>query len=163
MKDIIEKLSSYNFFNNLLPGVLFAALTTRFTSFTLTTEDLLIAFFVYYLIGLVISRIGSLIIEPILIKCKFVEYAEYSNYLKACETDQEIKTLLEVNNTYRTLIALLLSLFVIFCFDLLSMKYHLLLILGPYLFGFILLVLFAWSFKKQTKFIKKRIENQLEK
>ena len=66
MKEIINKLSSYNLFNYLLPGTVFVALTEAFTSFPFAQDDLLIALFLYYFIGLIISRIGSLFVEPFL-------------------------------------------------------------------------------------------------
>jgi len=64
MKEIIEKLSSYNIFNYLFPGVVFAILATKFTNLNLTFDNLFLGAFAYYFIGLVISRFGSVFIEP---------------------------------------------------------------------------------------------------
>lgn len=66
MKEILDKLTSYNLFNYLLPGVVFAVLASKVTRFTLIQQDLVAGAFLYYFIGLVISRFGSLILEPIL-------------------------------------------------------------------------------------------------
>ena len=66
MKDLLDKLSSYNLFNYLFPGVLFAAFGDRLTSYSLLIDDIMIGFFIYYFIGLVISRLGSLFLEPLL-------------------------------------------------------------------------------------------------
>ena len=65
MSDLIDKLSSYNIFNYLLPGTLFAGAGSAFTSFDFTFDNLFIAGFAYYFFGLVISRIGSLVIEVV--------------------------------------------------------------------------------------------------
>ena len=63
MKEIIDKLSSYNIFNYLLPGVLFVAIAKNFTEYNLILDNDFIGAFFYYFIGMVISRFGSLIIE----------------------------------------------------------------------------------------------------
>ena len=160
MKDLLDRLTSYNFFNNLLPGALFAVMATRYTSVTLTSKDLLLAFFIYYFIGLVISRIGSLIIEPVLLKINLVKYSDYSDYLKASKEDQKIETLLEVNNTYRTIIAMFFSLALFKGFDVLAAKFSMLALFGPYILGLFMMILFIWSFKKQSNYINKRVDAQ---
>ena len=66
MSEILDKLSSYNIFNYLLPGTLFAVAGDAFTSYSFVQKDVLVAVFAYYFMGLVISRIGSLMIEPFL-------------------------------------------------------------------------------------------------
>ena len=162
MKDLLDRLSSYNFFNNLLPGVLFAILATKYTTVDLTSKDLFLGFFIYYFIGLVISRIGSLVIEPVLLKVKIIKYSDYSDYIKASKEDKKIDTLLEVNNTYRTIIAMFISLALFKGFDMLLAKYSIMVSLGPYILGFCLLILFLWSFRKQSNYINKRVETQNE-
>jgi hypothetical protein len=63
MSEILDKPSSYNIFNYLLPGALFAAAGDAFISYSFAQKDVLLAVFTYYLMGSLISRIGSLIIE----------------------------------------------------------------------------------------------------
>ena len=60
MKELIDKISSYNLFNYLVPGVLLAFAADKFTAYSLVQSDLLIGAFLYYFIGLVASRFGSL-------------------------------------------------------------------------------------------------------
>ena len=106
MKEIINKLSSYNLFNYLLPGTVLVALTEAFTSFSFPQVDLLIALFLYYFIGLIISRIGSLFVEPFLRWTRFIRFADYEDYVEASKSDSTIETLSEQNNMYRTLCCL---------------------------------------------------------
>ena len=73
MKELIDKLSTYNIFNYLFPGVLFAYILSKVSSYDLIQKDLVTGVFLYYFIGLVISRIGSLFIEPFLKKNKILE------------------------------------------------------------------------------------------
>ena len=70
MTDFLNKLSSYNLFNNLLPGILFVVLLSHFTEYRVSQDTLLLNLFLYYFIGLTISRISSITIEPFLKKIK---------------------------------------------------------------------------------------------
>jgi len=103
MKDILSKLSSYNLFNYLLPGIIFVVLATKVTHYSFIQQDILIGAFLYYFIGLVISRLGSLVIEPLLKCLLFLQFADYKDFLAASKKDEKIELLSEVNNTYRTL------------------------------------------------------------
>jgi hypothetical protein len=78
VSDFIEKISSYNLFNNLLPGVVFCLLADKFFSFSLIQSDIVVGLFFYYFVGLVISRVGSIIVEPLLKNIKIIEFTKYS-------------------------------------------------------------------------------------
>ena len=71
MKEILDKLSSYNLFNYLLPGVLFVVIASKVTRYGFIQDDIVIGVFLYYFIGMVISRFGSLVIEPLLNVSRF--------------------------------------------------------------------------------------------
>ena len=45
MKEILEKLSSYNIFNNLLPGILFVVLAKASTSYDFIQTDVFLGSF----------------------------------------------------------------------------------------------------------------------
>ena len=113
MKEILEKISSYNLFNYLLPGLVFVVILNKLTDYNLVQTDLLIGLFLYYFIGLVISRIGSIVIEPLLKKLKIIKFSEYIDFVKASALDTKIETLSEANNVYRTLCSMF-SLLIIF-------------------------------------------------
>ena len=109
MKDLLDKLSSYNLFNYLLPGVLFAAFVDALTPLKVLQKDIVVGMFVYYFLGSVVSRVGSLFVEPILRKTGFVKFAPYEDFVKASKADPRLEILSEANNTYRTLCAMFLS------------------------------------------------------
>jgi len=111
MKEIIEKLSSYNIFNYLLPGIVFSILTSKFTSTNLIFDNLIIGAFLYYFIGLVISRVGSVIIEPLLKRIKFLKFADYKDFVSVSKTDNKLEILSEANNMYRTFVSMFSILF----------------------------------------------------
>lgn len=157
MKDLLDKLSSYNLFNYLLPGTLFAAIAERISPHKFTHDSIIVSLFIFYFIGLVISRIGSLVIEPLLKGTKFVKFAEYKDFIAACRKDDKIELLSEQNNMYRTLAALFLALPVYKAVDTFLHWYPiprgLALAAGLLaLFG-----LFVSAYKKQTGYITKRV------
>ena len=158
MKEIIEKLSSYNIFNYLFPGVVFAILATKFTGLNLTFDNLFLGAFAYYFIGLVISRFGSVFIEPFLKLMRIVKFADYKDFVTVSKSDNKLEILSEANNMYRTLISMFSLLFLTFGFKNLADKWEFLknnqdIILLTFLF-----FLFLLSYRKQTNYITKRIK-----
>ncbi len=157
MKELLDKITSYNLFNYLLPGVLFSVLARAFTELDLIQDDLITGAFLYYFIGIIVSRFGSLFFEPFLKWSKFVRFEKYEDYLLACEKDSKIELLLETSNMYRTFAALFASL--------LFLKIYLAIetalpALGEYrawIAIIFLLALFLFSYRKQTKYIASRI------
>lgn len=110
---ILEKISKYNLFNYLLPWVIFTIITSKILNinFTNNNEDLITYLFVYYFLWMVISRFWSLVVEPILKKIKFIEFADYKDYLRASKKDLNIDILSEENNVYRTFIYFFICMF----------------------------------------------------
>lgn len=114
LSKIVDKLSSYQLFNYLFPGVIFNYAVEQTMSFRIAPDDILYRLFVYYITGMVLSRIGSIIIQPVYKKLCWVVYAEYKDYLKAEGIDPKLNLLLSENNTYRTLIATFFCLLVLY-------------------------------------------------
>ena len=160
MKDFLQKLSSYNIFNYLLPGILFVGIAEKLTSYSFIHDDIIIGLFLYYFVGLIISRIGSLIVEPFLRRVKFVRFADYQDYVVASKSDPEISLFSEQNNMFRTLCSLFIVLIFVKIYDEIkdtlpwsadaSGSIFLLLVL--------LLVLLVFSYRKQTQFVVQRIK-----
>lgn len=73
LKSISEKISSYNIFNNLFPGIIFCSVMTKITRFNFATDTIIEQFFMWYFIGMVISRIGSIFVEDTLKKIRLRE------------------------------------------------------------------------------------------
>ena len=160
MQDIFQKISSYNLFNYLLPGVLFVAVLEKFTPYSLSQENLIVAAFVYYFVGLVISRFGSLIIEPILKKVSFLKFNDYADFISASKNDPKIETLVEASNMYRTFSAMLLLLFLAKFYEFIEYRFPVVESWSLYILLFLLLLMFLFSYRKQTRYISKRIENK---
>ena len=158
MKDIFDKLSSYNFFNYLFPGILFVAIAKYFVGYDLILENNLIGTFLYYFIGMVISRVGSLIIEPLLKGLKFLIFANYKDFISASGNDNKIELLSEVNNTYRTISSMLLLLLILKGYNFLDFRYHYSKEIVFTILLILLFVMFIFAYKKQTNYITKRVE-----
>jgi hypothetical protein len=159
MKDILEKISSYNLFNYLLPGVIFSVLGQRLGIIALPKADVIVLAFLYYFIGMIVSRVGSLIMEPIFKKLKIVTYSPYADYLKASEKDLKMATMVEVNNTYRTLAATFFVLAVGLVITAAADNLGVSVATREYWLAAGLLVLFAYSFRKQSAFIVSRVSH----
>lgn len=159
MKDLIDKISSYNIFNYLLPGVLFATFVDGLTDLQLLQKDPFIGVFLYYFFGAVVSRIGSLVIEPALLYINFLGLAQYENYVRAAKIDPKIELLSEVNNMYRTFVALFVSVAVVTLYDKASSEVPFLQVAAPWVCMFGLLSLFLFAYKKQTTYLVKRIDS----
>lgn len=163
MKDLLEKLSSYNIFNYLLPGVVFVAISSSLTGYSLIQDDIVIGVFLYYFIGLVISRIGSIVVEPVLKGVGFLHFSEYKDYIQATKEDKLLEILSEANNMYRTFLSLFLCLAMLKTFEVIT-GYH------PFLNDWLpaiivvgLLFIFAFSYRKQTSYISKRVSSAKDK
>ncbi|HZH87380.1 MAG TPA: hypothetical protein VFD77_08685 [Brumimicrobium sp.] len=158
MNELLNKLSSYNLFNYLFPGVLFVVLLKETTNINLIQGSIIEGVFLYYFIGLIISRIGSVLVEPVLLFFKFIKYADPIDFKKADNQDSQIKLHLEINNMLRTLIALMFVWLIIVVTDSLGLKIDFKSEIVVISIITLLLVLFLFSFKKQTKFINRRIK-----
>lgn len=162
LSKIVDKLSAYQLFNYFFPGIIFNFCLEQIVSYRIAPNDILYRVFVYYLTGMIMSRLGSTIIEPLYKKIGIVIYAEYKKYLDASVNDSKLDILVLENNTYRTLIATFVSLFILFLIDQIEWfhgKYQHPIAILIYLL--MLIFLFSSSFKKQTSFIRKKVHRNL--
>lgn len=157
MKDLLDKLSSYNIFNYLLPGILYAVIASAITPFNFIQTNLALGAFVYYFFGLTISRIGSLILDPLLKRIASIQPAPYDEFVEFSKHDSKIELLSEINNMYRTIFSMLISIFLTYIFSFLVEEYLFFQLYGVQIILLMLAILFAISYKKQTRFIVKRI------
>jgi hypothetical protein len=163
MKEFLDKLASYHLFNYLLPGALFVILADKITNYSLYQTDIVLSLLLYYFIGLSISRIGSLIVEPFLRKIRFIVFADYKDYITASKLDPKIEIISETNNMYRTLCTLFVILPIFKIYNLLEVGSHLLTNWNEYIFLGLLLVIFLFAYRKQSAHIVNRVEANNDK
>lgn len=171
---IVEKVSSYDIFNNFFPGIIFCYILRKTTRFFLADGEVWENLFIYYFVGIIINRIGSIVVERTLksikvkdkennIKEPFLKFTEYDNYIKTSEEEPFIKKLNETNNVYRTIISMVIVIIVIKLYD--SFLYDIVNSFGKVGHDFVfitvcllIIILFLYSYKKQTEYINSRIE-----
>lgn len=158
MSGILEKLDSYQILTNLLPGTFFGFTLNFFLGLTLPTQNVGEDVIVYYFIGLIINRIGSLVVEPILKKLRFIKYASYPDFVKAVKADSKIDTLSEMNNYTRSLLTSVLLLPVIRILQALSLKWMWFSLNWEWGSIALFIVLFLFAYRKQTNYVRKRVE-----
>ena len=154
---LVQQITSYNLFNYLLPGTLFCFLMNSMFGFPFLVDNLFVAFFAYYFAGLSISRIGSLLVEPAIQKLKLVKYAPYGDILNASAVDPKVDILSEQNNVYRTLISLPICMFVFLIVSCLFEHWKVPLFYQQIGSLFALLILFIFSYVKQSKYVAERV------
>ena len=157
MEKLLDKLSSYSIVNNLIPGALFVCLFKLFIGEQLPLESAIEKVFAYYCCGMIINRIGSLIIEPICAKLRIVKYAPKAEYITATKKDKLIETLLETNNLYRTCAGMALMLLICKLYSCVAQFLLIPVTITWWVIIVLLLVLFIVSYRKQTKHIVSRV------
>ena len=157
----------YNLLTNLIPGTLLAILLKYFVEgcdiFSITDNTWIIAVILYFM-GVINSRISSLMFEPLFKKLKIVKYASHDDYTKAefKDTSGKLTLLSQANNEYRSYLSVF-TLVIIFKLFFLSTKIKE--FVTDYISWFVLLfgfILFLFSYRKQVAYITSRI-TQLNK
>ena len=150
MNDIINslfnKLSAYQLLSLMLPGAsLLGTLKFIFTIDIKVNENIWWFLLASYVVGIILSRIGSLLIEEVFKKMGFIKGYNVGNYIAKRKEDDMVETLLSFANLYRSFCALSILMIIVtmvkgygFC-D----YWH------YFLLEVLLLLLFAFSFYKQ--------------
>ena len=157
MEMFLSKISSYNIFNNLLPGVILIVICEKILSIKLANENMIVFLFMSYFCGMIIGRIGSLIIEPLLKRTNFIKHANYKDCVTASKVDSKLDYLIEGNNTYRSFISLFVTIVMIKLYLTLSHQLQWLMEYFEIIILLVLMILFIFSYKKQTQYINPRI------
>lgn len=164
MEKIISSIPVYNLLTNLIPGTILAALLKFCVEdcdiFSLTNNIWLLAVILYFL-GVVNSRISSLIIVPLLRKIKLISGVDHAEFTKAELKDStgKLTQLSRMGTEYRSYVSVFFTTIVVKLIFLWPMAKALvteyscviLLILG--------FILFLFSYKKQVVYISSRVKN----
>lgn len=162
MENFFDKISSYNILNNIIPGAVFIYFSSILNMGVSLDSNIIESIIIYYFYGLIVSRVGSLVIERFLKKVNFISYAPKEEYIEATKHDKLIETLLESNNMYRTFTGLFLVLLILKTYVVLSNYFNINKDISTWITLISLFLLFAGSFCKQTKHIVSRIKAALK-
>ena len=158
MNSIIEKLGSYQIMTNLLPGAFFGLGIKFFLGLNLPTENIGEDIIIFYFIGFIINRIGSLVVESVFKKIRFVKYVPYLDFAKAVKSDSKIDTLSEMNSYIRSLLTCVLLFPVVWILYVLSLRWIWFSVNWKWCAIILLFVLFLFSYRKQTCYVCKSVE-----
>lgn len=99
---MFDKLDAYNLFANLVPG---AALTyaLHYSGFPSPSPDEALAFLlVSFVAGVTANRLGSLLLDPLLRRWKFIKPKDYHSFLMREKADRKLDALVANSGLYRT-------------------------------------------------------------
>ena len=160
LERIIERFSSYEVLNNIIPGAVYTIFTEKLTSFNIQTGNVWSDIILCYFIGLVIGRVGSLVVDRYLKWRKKLHAESHSEYVKAEQKDKLVRELSAINNMYRTFTAVALCLIFTVGFSLFWEEIQgcdcskpVVIIIG----FIILMIVFGKSYIKQTDYVASRV------
>lgn len=158
---LIEKLSHYNFVTNIVPGTVLCIILKYLIGYDLfVTDNWYLMGIVFYFVGMICNRFGSLVIEPLLKKWakKYFKFAPYKNYVEAEKKDHKIEILNRESNVFRSCISLCVLSLIALLFQFLSSIFDCLNEWKSVIFLVLVLLLFLFSYQKQITFVRKRVE-----
>lgn len=161
MEYILNLLLPFELFNNLFPGVIFIYFLKLHNYFPFNPNaEAYESLFIAYFIGLVINRVASLFLEPVLKALHFFKLfniSDYPEFLQGRKNDDRIKIPIQINNMYRAYFLIFLLLLFLIILKIRSTKDFY--FYKKEVIGFLFLIyIFGHSYIKQTRFIKKRLK-----
>jgi hypothetical protein len=154
---LAEKVSEYNLFNYLVPGSVFM-IALRYVAGTVPFENSVMLFLLAaYFVGMALSRIGSLVIEPVLLRTRLIALCDFGEFVRAEKNDPKIATLLQETNAYRTMAAVFATLLLTKCALVLRPKFAHFDQIAGWASPIALLLLFAFSHRKMCRYIAQRV------
>lgn len=159
LKLLIDRLSQYNFLTNILPGSVLCIVLKYMVGYDLfVTGDWYQMGVIFYFVGMVNNRFGSIFVEWVLKETSFVKFASYDSFVLAEKNDDKISILSMENNVFRSYISVCLLSLLTFIFKCIAIKCAWVNELRYIFLLIALLVLFLLSYRKQTSYVLKRIE-----
>lgn len=159
IKTLIDKLSQYNFVTNILPGTVLCLMLKHIVGYDLfVTNEWYQMGIIFYFVGMVNNRFGSLVIEWTMKKTKIVEFSKYKDFVAAEKKDSKITTLSMENNVFRSYISVCTISLIASLFKLIADNVNW---VDEWKMQFLLaslLLLFTLSYRKQTSYVRKRVE-----
>ncbi len=154
----LGRINNYNLLNNLIPGAILCVLLKYLVGYDFMNVGTLELLVIFYFLGMVNGRIGSLFVEWLLKKIRLVTFRDHMQFVEAEQKDKKIIYLSETNNMYRSMISVAFT-------ALFAKLYHVCVDLqwewgniSEWVVLLALLVLFALAYRKQTKYIVSRID-----
>ena len=153
MDEVIKKVSAYDQLNALIPGSALALSLKYFGYLDIDATNAPHLLVLAYILGLVGSRVGSLVLEPIANHRNWIK-RDYESYIKAQRDDDRLSTLTTIANMYRTLTGSTVVLAVLALGSLVPNDYRRWLYIG---YGIVCFLLFFCGWIKQERYVARRV------
>ena len=156
MESLLSKISAYHLISYALTGLILCGIYAFAHGMDINSHPVVI-FGIVYLVGLTVSRIGSIFVESILRKIGFIKYADYKDFVRAEVADPKVSGLAEQSAFYRTLSTGFLTLTILSLFDRLPKEKVAFEGWVETTVYAVLMILFALSYRKQSDFVAQRV------
>lgn len=161
MESILQNISEYRLLNNLIPGGFFVGVLSWAAGWASSEVNFIFIIAISYVAGVILSRLGSLVVEPVAKKVFKVDFASYEDYCQAEKRYPKLASMNTENNIFRTFVVmsacLLLGAPIIGLFGMGDGRALSLLVIASALS----VAIFMLAYIKQTNYIVSRIKNEL--
>ena len=155
---LLDKISAYQVVNYIIPGSVLCVLLKHMVGYDIIAFSMIENVIICYFVGLVNSRLGSLILRPILKKCRLVKDAPYDDFVSVEKYDAKLTMLSDINNVFRSFASVMLVLLIAYGIKHIEIIEKYIITNFNWIAILFLLMLFVFSIRKQTKFVKDRVE-----
>lgn len=158
--ELLNRISSYEFPNMIIPGVLMSSLLCWILGFDFaligSIPGIIIFISISYVLGLFASKFGSVIIEPIAESCGVIQRASYDDFCSTEIQDKKIATLAQYRDLYRTLMVVGVYSLALSVYKVIRDPSN----IAIFLIGLssLFIVVFFLAYGKQSRYITKRIK-----
>lgn len=160
IKIIIDRVSSYQFFNFIYPGLLVAGVLDIYNVVDVFCLNICYILLISYSIGMLASRVGSIVIENLFVWIKLMKRFDYNEFNKAELNNTKVSLFLELSNMFRTISAACLLILIARLINSIY-DYGFAMPIGIVMLVFFVFVIFCVSFIKQYGYLKKCIAANL--
>ena len=155
---LVEKISTYQILNYMIPGSVLCFLLKYLVGYDLMTFSVIENIIVVYFVGMVNSRLSSLVLKPLLKKLRIIKEADHKEFILAEKNDAKLTVLSDMNNSFRSIANAMLILLLAYLLKHISVVETFVLENINWIAIVSLLILFVLSYRKQTAYVKERVE-----
>lgn len=155
-------MSQYNILNYFLPGSLLCIVLKYLVGYNLLVGNEMENILICYFTGLFISRVGSLFVEPVLKNIGLLRFADYKDFIAAEANDRKVTALSETNNAFRSYVAVFLVALIARVIKMTGVDFANMKVDMPLVVISVLLLLAIFSYKKQTDYVRNRVNRNVK-
>lgn len=162
MSDLAYLISNTRIVSCLVPGAMMCVFINNYFRVDFLKNDALFNIIIFYAVGVVIGRVGSIVIEPFFKNIGLIEKDNYARFIEAEERNPKLNTIDEICRFYRSLVALMIIIIVGLIVSFFLKMYSLWISFGALIAAILILVLMVFAYRKQSKYTIERINKVLE-